>query len=106
MLPVPELLLLLLLSGEAGEDVLPLLLSVEVDGVLLEEEGLLVSLVTPSAVVTVEPEEEEDPGGVVLPVSKESVPTMPPLLPVPASFSKSAGFKTLFLLIRPSQAFQ
>lgn len=100
MLPLPEPTLV----GDevAGEDVVDV-----VTGVLLVVLGLEpVSLVTPSAVVTVPEVELEEPGEPVLPVSKESVPTMPPLLPVPASFSRAAGLRLLFLLITPFQAFQ
>lgn len=81
-------------SAEEAELVLLLLgLLVDVD----DDDPEPVSLATPSAVVT-EPE-LDDPPDPVLPVAKESVPEIPPELPVPASFNRVAGSNTLFLLI-------
>lgn len=109
IVPVLELLLLEV-DGEVvevdGEVVLAdgeLVVVVEVVGDVVVP--VLVSLVTPRAVVTVDGDVEvdEDP---VLPVSKESVPWMPAVFPVPASSSKSPAASTLFLLIRPFHEFQ
>ena len=102
-MPVLELLLLEV-DGEVVVVDGELVVVVEVVGDVVVV-PVLVSLVTPRAVVTVagDVEVEEDP---VLPVSKESVPWMPAVFPVPASSSKSPAANTLFLLIRPFHEFQ
>ena len=83
------LLLLLLLLGE--------LVSPEVAVPVPDDVPSSVS--TPSALVV----EEEEPW---LPALKEPVPWMPPLLPILASKRMSAAASILFVLIRPSHAFQ
>lgn len=97
----PELVLL-----DAG-------LLVEVLGVVVVVVPVPVSLVMPSAVVTVPLEgevpvrlPEEEVGPPTLPELNESVPCMPPVLPVPASFNRSDAASLLFLLITPFQVFR
>ena len=92
LIPDPVGIVLLLL----GELVSPEVAVLVPDDV---SDDLPESVSTPSALLV----EEEEPW---LPELKESVPWIPPLLPVLASKSTSAAASTLFVLIRPSQAFQ